>query len=185
MQYLVLAAALLAAPLPVFAQSATAPATPSQPGSVSPMTAPATAREYMSMAAAGDLYEKTSSQMIVQNAASGAEVKRFAQEMVDDHGKTTAQLTEAARKAGLAAPASPVMTQQQQAMVEQLRAAQGAQKDQIYLQQQMQAHQQALALHQGYAQRGDNETLRQAAQDTSKAVQEHIDDLQKIRSAIR
>lgn len=183
MRHIVLAAALLAAPVPSLAQAqGQTGATPSQPGSVSPMTAPTVAAEYLAMAAAGDLYEKTSSQLMVETVSSGAEIKRFAREMVEDHNKTTMQLMTAAQRAGLAAPSAPAMTQQQQAMVEQLRAAQGAQRDQIYVQQQMMAHQQALALHQGYAQRGDNEALRAVAQEASKVVQEHIDDLHKIRS---
>lgn len=175
MRNLTLAALLLAAPLPALAQAppaATAPAA---------TQAPATAAEYLAMAAAGDLYEKTSSQMMLETPQANAELRRFAQEMVEDHTDTTNRLAQAAQRAGVPPPGTPRMTQQQQAMVEQLRAANGAQRDRIYLSQQVQAHQQALALHQAYAQRSDNPALREAAQLTAQAVQDHLQMLQRIR----
>ena len=132
------------------------------------------------MAASGDLYEKTSSQMMMDTAQANAELRRFAQEMMKDHTETTTRLTQAAQRAGVT-PGTPQMVQQHQAMVEQLRAASGAQRDQIYLTQQTQAHQQALALHQAYAQRGDKPALREAAQHIAQEVQDHLQKLQRIR----
>lgn len=181
MRTLTLAALLLAAPLPALAQQS-APSTqaPALPPSAAATPMPTTAAEYLAMAGSGDLYEKTSSQMMLETAQSNAELRRFAQEMVQDHTETTNRLTQAAQRAGIT-PGTPRMIQQHQAMVEQLRAASGAQRDQIYLTQQIQAHQQGLALHQAYAQRGDNPALREAANLIAQDVQDHLQKLQRIR----
>lgn len=183
MRNLTLAALLLAAPLPALAQAPPAATAPAAAPSAAATAMPTTAAEYLAMAAAGDLYEKTSSQMMLETPQANAELRRFAQEMVEDHTDTTNRLTQAAQRAGVPPPGTPRMTPQHQAMVEQLRAANGAQRDRIYLSQQMQAHQQALALHQAYAQRGDNPALREAAQLTAQAVQDHLQMLQRLRVA--
>ena len=181
MRLLTLAALLLAAPLPALAQqSAPATTVPAAPATVAATPMPTSAADYLAMAASGDLYEKTSSQMMLETAQANPALRGFAQEMVQDHTDTTNRLMQAAQRAGIT-PGTPSMARQHQAMIEQLRAASGAQRDQIYLSQQMQAHQQALALHQTYAQRGDTPALREAAQLVAQDVQDHLLKLQRIR----
>ena len=182
MRNLTFAALLLAAPLPALAQqSAPSTTVPAVSGTTAATPMPTTASEYLAMAASGDLYEKTSSQMMLETPQANATLRGFAQEMVQDHTETTNRLTQAAQRAGIA-PGAPTMARQHQAMIEQLRAANGAQRDQIYLTQQMQAHEQALALHQTYAQRGDTPALREAAQLVAQAVLDHLQKLQRIRA---
>lgn len=132
----------------------------------------ADAMTYMTMAGASDRYEIESSQL-AQNAASSAEVKRFASMMIDHHTKTTAELRTAATKAGLSPP-PPQLQPKQAEMVAQLRGAKGAEFDRLYLTQQRQAHQEALALHQGYARDGDQPQLRQVATKAVPIIQSHI-----------
>lgn len=182
MRTLTLAALLLAAPLPALAQQS-APSTqaPALPPTVAASPMPTTAAEYLAMAASGDLYEKTSSQMMLETPQANAELRGFAQEMVQDHTDTTNRLARAAQAAGIT-PGTPRMIQQHAAMVEQLRAASGAQRDQIYLTQQIQAHQQGLAVHQAYAQGGDTPALREAARLIAQEVQDHLQKLQRLRA---
>ena len=98
---------------------------------------------YVAAAGAGDLYEKTSSQLVLQSTKD-PKVRSFAQGMIRDHNKSTAMVKSAAAQAGLK-PKPPVMTPEQSGMVAQLRKESGTARDRTYLTQQQTAHQQALA----------------------------------------
>ncbi|PXA97082.1 hypothetical protein DMC47_15650 [Nostoc sp. 3335mG] len=63
-------------------------------------------------------------------------------------------------------------------MVAELRAKTGVDRDRIYLTQQRTAHQQALALHTGYAQSGTAAPLKTVAAATAPVVRHHIEMLQ-------
>jgi putative membrane protein len=63
---------------------------------------------------------------------------------------------------------------QHQQMLAQLEAAQGKQFDILFAQLQVQAHQQAVQMFQAYAQNGDDAQLKQWAQQTVPALQDHL-----------
>jgi putative membrane protein len=75
---------------------------------------------------------------------------------------------------GRSVPPAPPLRADQQQKLAQLRNA-GPSFDATYLNDQVQAHQQALALIQGYAQGGQDATLRQAAAETAATVRHHLD----------
>ena len=169
----ILAALLLAVPAIACAQGS-APAPP--PPGVLVTSTP----DYLAAAAAGDLYEITSSNLVLRGEGGSAEVRRFAQMMVTDHQNATTQLRTTAESLGLR-PAVPTMTPQQQAMIEQLQAANGVQRDRLYVTQQVQAHRQALALHQGYLRGGDQPALRDVARQAAQVVEGHLKQVQALQ----
>ena len=57
--------------------------------------------------------------------------------------------------------------------------------DRIYLGQQIPAHLQALRVHGGYAQRGDNSALRENAQSAVPIVQSHLREAQLLVRSVR
>jgi putative membrane protein len=65
-------------------------------------------------------------------------------------------------------------------MIMPLQTTMGEARDAFYLRQQAEAHQRALALHQGYARTGNNPALRAVASQTAEIVQQHIGELQRI-----
>lgn len=78
------------------------------------------------------------------------------------------------------APPSP----QQQAMLEQLRAAPaGARFDSLYGQFQVQSHQMAVAEYQAYATGGANPALRNYANQALPGLQQHLADAQRLPGA--
>lgn len=131
---------------------------------------------YVAKAAAGDLYERTSSQLVLQSTQN-PKIREFATMMVRDHAKSTADVKKAATAARVRVPAAKLEPAQAQ-MVADLRRATGTQRDQTYLTQQKAAHGQALALHSGYAQGGTAAPLKTVAAATAPVVQHHIDMLQ-------
>jgi putative membrane protein len=128
---------------------------------------------YVGMAAASDMFEIQSSQLARTRGQSQA-VKDFAQMMIAHHTQTTAQLTAAARASGVTPPA-PVLLPMQARMMDELRGASGAGFDRVYLTQQVQAHEMALALHGNYARNGDTPALQAVAQAATPIVQQHLD----------
>lgn len=132
---------------------------------------------FMAQAGAGDMYEIESSRLALQRSQR-ADVREFAQMMIDHHTRTTQEVTEAARRDGLM-PAPPRMTPAQRNMIRQLENARGAAFDRMYLMQQSTAHQQALTLHRTRA-RMNRGALSQAAAGAVPIVQQHIDRLRRM-----
>lgn len=135
---------------------------------------------YLAKAGAGDLFEIESSKAVLAKTTD-ANLKRFAQMMIDDHGKSTQKLKDAAREAGLTV-APPALDPAQQQMLDRIKAASGTAAVQAYLDAQRTAHQQALALHRGYASRGNVPQLKTAATDIAAVVQHHIDMLSALNA---
>ena len=128
--------------------------------------------EYLMKAGAGDLYEKTSSKLVL-GSTTDPKIKKFANEMIADHTKSTAMVKAAAAKSGLK-PKPPMLDADQKKMVADLTAAKGAARDQLYVTQQKTAHAQALALHSDYASSGDKPALKAAASQIVPVVKMHI-----------
>lgn len=136
--------------------------------------------DFVRMAGASDLYEIQSSQALLQSSQN-ADLRRFAQMMIEHHTQTTATVTAAARDAGMTPP-PPALDARQTEMIRQLQAAQGTARDRLYIEQQRTAHQEALALHSGYAENGDTPQLRRAAATARPIVQRHLNEIQGLRT---
>ncbi|HEY0626391.1 MAG TPA: DUF4142 domain-containing protein [Allosphingosinicella sp.] len=141
---------------------------------------PQNGQEYATMVGGSDMYEIESSRL-AQEKAQRQEIKDLAQMIVTDHEKSTADLKTAAQQAQPAITVTPQMTPEQQANLQALRSANGAQFDQAYLQQQLAAHQKALQIVQGYAQNGDVASLKQHAQTVSGPIQRHLERAQQLQ----
>lgn len=131
---------------------------------------------YVAKAGASDLYERTSSQLVLQSTRDG-KIRDFATMMLRDHAKSTADVKRAAAASRVAVPA-PKLEPAQAQMIAELRRATGTQRDRLYVTQQRTAHQQALALHGSYAQNGSAAPLKTVAAATAPVVQHHIEMLQ-------
>lgn len=133
---------------------------------------------YVAKAGAGDLYEIQSSQLAVQRATRPG-VREFAQMLVTDHTRTTQLVADAARSDGLTPP-PPRLEAAQRSMLRQLERARPRDFDRLYLNQQIPAHQQALALHRDYARNGNGPALRRVAGDAVPIVQHHLADARTL-----
>jgi len=140
------------------------------------------APDFVKMAGASDLYEKTSSQMVLKDAKN-PKVREFAQMMISDHNKSTAQVKAAAKSDGVTA-GPPKLMPEQEKMVADLKAAKGADREKLYVNQQVMAHQQALELHQTFASSGDKPALKQAASGIVPVVQQHLTEVKSMQSSM-
>jgi putative membrane protein len=152
--------------------SLTGCATMGGPMDLTPEAAPA----FVAMAASSDMYELQSSRLALQRSRDAMN-RMHAEMMIRDHTNTTAQLTAAARSAGLGVPMQ--MLPMHAALLNQL--SRSSSFDATYRSQQIMSHRQALALHDNYARRGDSPPLRGVAAATVPVVRMHLDHMQRAR----
>lgn len=131
-----------------------------------------TPSEYVATAGASDLYERTSSQVVLETTQD-PKVQSFAQMMLDAHLKSTQDVKAAAARSRVRA-APPRLTPTQMEMVAELRAERGPARDAAYIAQQKGAHGQALAVQQAYAHEGTAPALRAVAGTIVPVVEHHI-----------
>ncbi|NNM75482.1 DUF4142 domain-containing protein [Sphingomonas sp. ID1715] len=136
---------------------------------------------YVATAASSDTYEIQSSKLALEHATN-PDVRNFAQMMVSDHANTTAAVMAAAKQASIGMPGGP--NPKHTAMLKALREMKHADMERGYVDQQVMAHEEALALHQGYAAQGDNPGLRAAAASAVPIVQRHLDEIRRIQTAM-
>jgi putative membrane protein len=139
------------------------------------------AATYVGKAASMDTYEQESSKLVMQSAAN-PDVRRFAQMMISDHAKTSAQVMAAAKAASLGSPAN--LLPEQAGMLDKLRALPKEHMVRGYIDQQVAAHEQALALHQSFAEYGDNPGLKAAAAGAVPIIRAHLDEARRIQTAM-
>lgn len=132
-----------------------------------------TTAAYVTGAAFGDMYEIESSKLALTKAQSPA-VKKFAQQMIDDHSATTAKLKAAIAAQRLEMTPPAALDDRRSGMIENLKGMTGRDFDRAYLDQQTAAHQEALILHRGFAQGGDNAALKALAAETAPKVEHHL-----------
>ncbi|MCC6921281.1 MAG: DUF4142 domain-containing protein [Alphaproteobacteria bacterium] len=148
-----------------------------------PMPAPTAAKPqaateaYANAAAIGDMFEIEAANLAWDRSKS-ENVKAFAKMMIADHTATSAKLKVLVDQNDGALPGD--LDESHDAMLDQLKAADDAQFDQLYLSQQETAHEEALKLHQDYAANGDNDAFKTFASDTAKKVQEHMKALKTL-----
>ncbi|MBO9714278.1 DUF4142 domain-containing protein [Sphingomonas sp.] len=131
-------------------------------------------QEFADAAASTDAYEIEAGKLAEQKATD-QKLKDFGKMMVDNHTTSTAKLKAAAGKADPAITPNPKLDPEQSGNLEALRAATGADFDALYKQQQVAAHQKALAAMKGYGETGSVPQLKDFASDTASIVQTHLD----------
>ena len=138
-----------------------------------------TAADYAAKAALGDMYEVESSKLALTKAQSPA-VRKFARQMIDDHMATTARLKETITEQRLNITPPAALDDRRSGLIEMLKGLSGSEFDRAYLDQQTAAHQEALILHKGFAQSGDNAALKGVAAEVAPKVQHHLERVKQL-----
>ena len=141
------------------------------------LAAPASAQvmtptEYVTTAGASDLYEITSSQVVLETTQN-PQLRDFAQMMITQHIQSTADVKAAAMRSRVRV-APPKLMPLQQELITELRAETGPARDAAYVAQQKASHGQALAVQKAYAMEGTAPALKMAATGIVPVVEHHI-----------
>ena len=137
-----------------------------------------TTQDFVTEAAQSDMFEIQSSKMALNSA--DAPTKAFAQKMIDDHTKTTAELKAAVGKGETHATLPTAMSSSQQSMIATLNDLHSADFDKQYHSDQVSAHKDAVSLFQRYGKGGDNAGLKNWAAMTRPALEHHLEMAQNL-----
>ncbi|MBO9376042.1 DUF4142 domain-containing protein [Sphingomonas histidinilytica] len=138
------------------------------------MTPTPTGQDFVDKAAKSDAFEIAAAKIAQSNASSQA-VKDFAAEMIKAHTESTAKIKAAAATATPAITPNATLTEDQNEDLAELRAKKGAAFDEAYIDNQVDAHEDALVLMRDYAEHGDTASLKTAAGEIAPVVQKHLD----------
>jgi putative membrane protein len=133
----------------------------------------ATPQSFVDTLAASDMFEIAAAKL-ARDLGKSDKVKAFAAMMVKDHTASSDKLKAAVAEAGDTLTVAPALTPLQQGDLDQLRGA-GDNFDAMYAQQQLHAHEAALALLQAQAQSGTVEQLKTFASETTPVVEDHLE----------
>ncbi|MHB2206406.1 DUF4142 domain-containing protein [Methylobacterium sp. CM6257] len=163
--FLVAACAMLATP--VYAQSVTEKSGLNSLVGASPSTA-----DFVKEAAISDMFEMQSSQLAVERGDEAT--KKFAQQMIADHQKTSGELKSMVQGGKVKAEIPAALDSTHQSKIDKLKTLQGADFNKQYHEDQVKAHKDAVDLFQRYAKGGDNPDLKTWAGKTEPTLEQHL-----------
>ena len=143
------------------------------------VSSPRNSEAYVASASANDLFEIQAAELAIAYAQR-ADVRAYAQRLIEEHSRATQHLADAAIEAGVSPP-SAGLTAAQQRTLGALQAAAGGDFDELYLREQIPAHETAARLHHAYALAGDAEPLRRTAATAVARVLQHLNDARRLR----
>ena len=158
----------VAAATPSFAQSIPEKTGVNQALSIVPKT-----QDFVTLAAQSDMLEIQSSKLALQKSGSD-KTKTFAQKMIDDHTKTSAELKELVSSGKVKVSAPSALDKTHQAKLDKLTKLQGKDFTKQYDDMQVSAHKDAVSLFERYGKDGDNADLKAFAGKTLPHLQEHL-----------
>ena len=123
------------------------------------------------MAAVSDKVETTLAKS-AQSKSQNEQVKQHAQQMLQDHGKTTAELTKWAQANHVELNAS--IPPDKQAVIKEIESKQGAEFDKAYMNHEVEGHRHAAAHFQNGVEFLQNAELKQFAQENQPTINQHL-----------
>ncbi len=141
------------------------------------------APDFVNKAAASDMFEIEAGKIALERSAN-AQVKAFAQMMVDGHTRTTADLKAAIAASGLTLTPPATLPDDKATALADLRSVDAAGFDKAYMDGQVDAHQATLNLVSRYAQDGDTPQIKAAAAAMLPIIQEHLDKARTLRDSL-
>jgi putative membrane protein len=178
MKKLLMAAALSASALTMMAQTGMAQDT------TKPMQAATTANEsdttqaFVTKAANSNMFEIQSSQL-AEKKSKNQDIKQLAQMLVADHKKLGSQFKSVVKESKAKAPQT--LDADAANKLSQLKTAAGTDFDRVYLQDQLDGHQEAVDLFTAYSENGDNPALKSWASKTLPTLKEHLQKAEAIK----
>jgi putative membrane protein len=136
--------------------------------------------DFVKKAASSDLYEVAAGKIASEKGQSDA-VKQFGQHMVEAHSKATEELKGVVQAEKLDVKLPTEVNKKQEKMLKALTEAKPEEFDKLYIEQQIKAHEKASDLFDKYAERGDNDALKQFAANTLSAIKQHLEEVKKLK----
>jgi putative membrane protein len=137
---------------------------------------------FMTKAAQGGMAEVELGKLAVSKAQN-AEVKKFAQKMIEDHTNANTELKSLATKKGVTLPAE--VNAEQKATMDKLKALSGAEFDKAYVQAMVDDHKKTVDLFQTESTGGTDNDTKAFASKTLPHLKEHLELIQGIQGKMK
>jgi len=162
----------LAPTLFLIASSAFAQSTAETTGVNSALNIPPKTEDFVTEVSMSDMFEIESSKLALERG--DAATKAFAQQMIDAHQKTTADLKALLDSGKVKAQPAAALSEDQQESLDELRKLSGVEFDDAYQDDQEDAHEDAVDVFKRYAEEGDNADLKAWAAKTLPDLEHHL-----------
>lgn len=163
-------------------QAATPDANPS--ATVPSMANETAAPDFVAKASATDMFEIEAGKLAVERSTN-AEVKKYAQSMVDMHTAMSADLKSAIAASGQTLAPATALPADLQDKLDDLRAADAKDFDKKYADDMVDVHQTALNTVQRYAEDGDVPALKAFAAAGAPKIQEHLNQAEGLKNGMK
>jgi putative membrane protein len=140
--------------------------------------APST-QDFVTEAAISDMFEIQSSKQALDKVSDDA-TKKFARQMIVDHGKTTAKLEDLIDSGKVKAKPPTVLDNSHQSMLDKLKSLSGADFEKEYHDDQVKGHKDAVDLFKRYSKGATNPGLKQFAEAALPTIEHHLDMAQDL-----
>ena len=132
---------------------------------------------FVKTAMQGSMAEIQLGQLTLQKSQND-QVKQFAQRMIDDHGKLNDQMKPVAQQIGVDTPTD--VAKKDKKVMAKLQGLSGSAYDQAYLKDMVKDHKQDLNEFQTEASSGQDQTVKDAANQGSKVIAQHLQMVQQL-----
>jgi putative membrane protein len=132
---------------------------------------------FVKKALQGGMAEVQLGQLTLQKS-NNDQVKQFAQRMIDDHTKLGEQMKPVAQQLGVSAPND--LSKKDKSTIAKLQGLSGPAYDQAYIKDMVKDHKQDLSDFQTEASSGQDQTVKDAANQGSKVIAQHLQMIQQI-----
>jgi putative membrane protein len=132
---------------------------------------------FVKKALQGGMAEVQLGQLTLQKS-NNDQVKQFAQRMIDDHTKLGEQMKPVAQQLGVSEPDG--ISKKDKNTIAKLQALSGPAYDQAYIKNMVKDHKQDLSDFQTEASSGQDQTVKDAANQGSKVIAQHLQMIQQI-----
>ena len=174
--------ALLMAAAPAFAQQANPPAHPDKQAHPEKQMGAAGSDQQFVMNVAKDGMAEVEIGKVVAEKASSADVKKFAQRMVDDHSKANDELKTIAQSKNITLPSS--LDPQHKMKLDKLSKMSGEALDRAYMQDMVRDHQKAVAAFKTESKSGKDPEIKAFAAKTLPTLEEHLKSAQDTSRSV-
>lgn len=134
---------------------------------------------YVPNAAMGDMYEIMAADIALERTQS-AEVRELAQMIKTDHTAASERFKPLAASEAADVTLPTALDQRRQGLIDNLRSAPEGSFDEVYITQQVAAHEEAVTLHRGFADNTDAPGLAEHARTVLPRIEAHLQMAQRM-----
>lgn len=143
-------------------------------GQMSAATVGQTVDGYVTAAAMGDMYEIAAAEIALQRSQTPA-VRELATMLRDDHTAASQRMQTLVPQAAPQAQVPTELDQRREGLLENLRTAPATNFDDVFMSQQVAAHEEALTLHRGFADTTEAPALAEHARTVVPRLEAHLE----------